>query len=119
MRQPTGGAPKRPLKLLQVVYFLYMTLVIIYSVFRYARRSLEREVSHARTILLAVGVGGALMLSFMIALDEYVWGLINAGQGIIWYPLIAVALSFLVAGLGRRWHTGRVKAICGSCTRAR
>ena len=94
------GRARRPLKLLQVVYFLYMTLVIIYSVYRYARRSLEREVSHARTILLALGVGGALMLSFVIAIDEYVWGLINAGQGIIWYPLVAVALSFLVAGLG-------------------
>ncbi|MDR3699963.1 MAG: SpoIIE family protein phosphatase [Candidatus Sulfopaludibacter sp.] len=94
------GHARRPLKVLEGIYFLYMTMVIVYSVYRYARRSLEREVSHTRTILLALAVGGALMLSFLLALDEYVWGLINSVQGIIWYPLVAVALSFLVAGLG-------------------
>lgn len=94
------GRGKRPLNVLQGIYALYMTVLIIYSIYRYARRSLEREISHRRTLWLAMAVGATMTINFLAALDEYVWGLIQAGTGIIWYPLIVVLLGFLVAGLG-------------------
>jgi hypothetical protein len=93
------GRTGMPLKVLLGVYALYITIVVVYSIYRYARRSLEREVSHKRTVLLALAVAAALTANFLTAIDEYVFGLVAAGQGIIWYPLAVVAMSFLVAGL--------------------
>ena len=94
------GRDRTPLSVLQGIYALYMTLVMIYSIYRYVRRTLEREISHRRTILLALTIAGTMMVNFMLAVDEYVLGLTQAGQGIIWYPLVVVFIGFLVVGLG-------------------
>jgi predicted membrane protein len=94
------GRAARPLKLLKAIYALYLTIVIVYSLYRYARRSMEREVSHMRTLVLALVVGLAMLVNFATALDEYVFGVIQAGQGIIWYPMVIAAAGFLIVGLG-------------------
>lgn len=93
------GRAARPLKVLKGLYWLYIVIVVIYAIYRYASRSLEREVSHRRTILVALIVGSGIAAAFLTALDEYVFGLVKAGQGILWYPLIVVGITFLLTGL--------------------
>ncbi len=94
------GRALRPLRVLQVIYGLFMTLVIIYSIYRYVRRTMEREISHPRTIAIALLVGLTMMLNFLLAVDEYVVAMLQSSPGLIWYPLVIVQLGFLVAGLG-------------------
>lgn len=90
----------RPLKVLKALYGLFMTIVVIYSIYRYVRRSMEREVSHARTLVLGALVGAAMALTFGSAIDEYAFGMLQAGQPIVWYPVIVIAFGFLFIGLG-------------------
>ena len=94
------GRAGRPLKVLKALYGLFMTIVVIYSIYRYVRRSMEREVSHKRTLVLAVVVGAAMALTFVSAIDEYAFGLFAAGQPLIWFPVGIVVLGFLFVGLG-------------------
>lgn len=93
------GRAAKPLNAMKGIYWLYITVVVVYSIFRYARRSVEREVSHARTLVLAVVIGSAMSAAFLMGLDEYVFALVQAGQGIMWWPLAAVAVTFLLTGL--------------------
>ncbi len=90
----------RPRKVLLIIYGIYIGIVVIYALNRYARRSFEREVSHRRTLLLGGLISAALMLNFLTAIDEYVFGVVQAGQGVLWFPLAAVALFFSVVGFG-------------------
>jgi hypothetical protein len=94
------GRAALPLKILLGIYSLYITIVVIYSIYRYARRALEREISHKRTMLIALAIAAALMSNLLNGIDEYVFGLVLAGQGLIWYPMVAAFLAFLVGGLG-------------------
>lgn len=94
-----GLDQNRALQISVLVYAVFITVVIIYSLYRYARRAFEGEVSHKRTLLLGAVVATALMLSFLTAVDEYVLGNYKANESVQWFPLIAVAISFTVMGL--------------------
>jgi hypothetical protein len=82
------------------LYGLFMTIVVIYSIYRYVRRSMEREISHLRTLVLALVICAAMMIDFGSAIDEYAFGLFSVGQPLIWYPVAIVAFGFLFVGLG-------------------
>lgn len=90
----------RPLKILLVIYGCYIAVVVVYAFYRYARRSFEREVSHGRTLLVGGLISAGLILNFITAIDEYVFGVVQGGQGVLWYPLAAVGLFFSVVGFG-------------------
>ena len=94
------GRTSIPLQVMLGLYALYITVVVIYSIYRYARRAVEKEVSHKRTLLLGLAIGIVMTGDFMTGLDEYVFGVTLARQGIIWYPLVAIALGMLIIGLG-------------------
>lgn len=94
-----GLGQKRSLGILIAIYGIYIAILLIYSLYRYARRSFEREVSHKRTLLLGAVVAAALLGSFLTAIDEYVLGNYKVNQTIPWFPLIAVAIAFAVMGL--------------------
>src|SRR5205814_1022476 len=87
------------LTVLITVYVIYLAILLIYSFYRYARRAFEREVSHKRTLLIGAFVAGAFMLSFATGIDEYVFGSVNAGQKVQWFPMIAAAIGFTIIGL--------------------
>ena len=91
--------PPRSLTALLSVYVIYVVVVFIYSFYRYARRAFEREVSHIRTLLLGSAIALAFLLNFLTGLDEYVLANYNAGQTIQWFPIIGVAVTFMVMGL--------------------
>lgn len=79
--------------ILIIVYSVYVAIVVLYSLYRYARRSFEREVSHTRTLLLGALISTAMIASFLTAFDEYIIGGFNNTQAIQWYPLVAVAIG--------------------------
>jgi hypothetical protein len=81
-----------------IVYSVYVVIVVLYSLYRYARRSFEREVSHARTLLLATLISIVMVGSFLTAFDEYVIGGYKNTQSIQWYPLVAVAIGLTLLG---------------------
>lgn len=87
------------LKVLEGFYALYIVMVVCYSIYRYARRTLEREISHARTALIALGIGSAMGANFLTAMDEYVFGVTQGGRGVMWLPLVAIVLTFMLMGL--------------------
>jgi hypothetical protein len=90
----------RPVKILEGIYALYMTIVVIYSLIRYSRRTMEREISHARTLMLAGLIGAAMSVSFVCGIDIYVYTMVSVGQGLVWYPVAASFIVFLIVGLG-------------------
>lgn len=94
-----GLGQKRSLGILIGIYGFYVATVLIYSLYRYARRAFEREVSHKRTLLIGAVVAAALFGSFLTAIDEYVLGNYKVNQTIPWFPLIAVTIGFAVMGL--------------------
>ncbi len=94
-----GLGQNRSLQIVISVYAIYVAIVLIYSLYRYARRAFEGEVSHSRTLLLGAIVAAALLGSFLTAIDEYALGNYKANQSIPWYPLIGVTIAFGVMGL--------------------
>ena len=89
----------RALKILEGFYVLYIVIVVCYSIYRYARRTLEHEISHLRTALIALGIGLAMGANFLTALDEYVFGVTQGGRGVLWLPLAAIVVTFMLMGL--------------------
>jgi len=93
---PTGTPP--PLKALLFVYAIYLIVAIFYSLYRYARRGLDGEISHRRTLLLAALITAALIMGLLTAIDEYVWGVYYGNGGVLWFPLILVSFVYAIGG---------------------
>lgn len=80
-----------------VIYGIYVFFVVVYSLYRYARRSMEREASHRRTLLLAAWITAAMLLSLATAFDEYAVGV--SGQSAVWLPLLVIGIMYSIGGL--------------------
>src|SRR5581483_7249736 len=92
-----SGTPG-PLKVLLFIYAIYIIVAVLYSLYRYARRGLDGEISHRRTLLLAALITTALILGLLTAVDEYVWGVYYGNGGVMWFPLIMVGFVYAIGG---------------------
>ncbi len=93
---------KRKLPLfLDSVYASFLTFGAFYAMFRYAKRTLQKEVSHVRTLLVALLFAVCYsLLAYSLAEDQVavrVSGAIFAKIGIISY--VASGISFAIMGL--------------------
>ncbi len=93
---------KRKLPLfLDSVYACFLTFGAFYAMFRYAKRTLQKEVSHARTLLVALLFTISYsLLAYSLAVDQVavrVSGEVFAKIGIISY--VASGTAFAVMGL--------------------
>lgn len=88
------------IKILTGLYWLMVLVITLYGLYRYMQRTRQREVPHARSILLSV-ISALIFLFFAFQTDFHIFNMNNdtSRQGVVVVIIILTSVLFLLMGM--------------------